>query len=316
MANPPQPVNPPRPVDAAVDPAARAQAGAPPSIRRVLVLANAANPEVRRLLGNLAPWLGERVDSVHVEEDVRAFCEAREELRRAGAELEVPDLVAVLGGDGAMLAAVRAFRERPVPTFGINFGRVGFLASTPASRWREVLGGVLQGGGVHEPRMRLSVEGQLGGGTLHSVALNDVVVQRRSTQGLMTVSLWVGELWVTNYRADGLVAATPTGSTAYSLAAGGPILDPALDGVVVTPLCSQGLSNRPIVLQPDSHLSVRVEVAEGGAGLVLDGQDSHEMQAGDTVRLQRHPQPYPLLAMPGLDPYRRLRSRLGWGSSG
>ena len=125
-------------------------------VRSVLVLANWENSQARKLFAELNAWLLERVDDVRSEGDVRAFCDTQEARLSRGLEIDTPDLVIVLGGDGAMLAAVRAFRDHPAPTLGINFGRVGFLAACPAGPWQEVVAGVLEGGGVLEPRMRLA----------------------------------------------------------------------------------------------------------------------------------------------------------------
>jgi NAD+ kinase len=245
--------------------------------RRALVLLHPGKRAAVALLAELVPWLEERFEHVAIVSDVLSFAE-RHRASRTGEAL--PDLVVVLGGDGAMLSAVRAFRDAPVPTLGINFGRVGFLASTPQSRWRDVLTGVLEGRGVLEPRMRLSLD--------------------------------VDGAWVTNYRADGLILATPSGSTAYALSAGGPILAPSMLGVVVAPICSQALANRPLVLHPDSQVLVRVTAAESDADVVLDGRRFTRVKSGATLLVARHPLPFPLLSMPELDPYRRLRERLGW----
>jgi len=294
------------------EPQAGAGRPAGAAVRDVLVLANWDKPRVRTLLEELRPWLEERVAAVAVESDVRAFCDARDEQRARGEAVERPDLVVVLGGDGAMLGAVRAFRTDPVPTMGINFGRVGFLASTPASRWKDVLADVLAGKGVVEPRMRLSARFVSNGVDLDAVALNDVVVSRGAHQGMLTTSLEVGDAWVADYRADGLIIATPSGSTAYSLSAGGPILAPHMHGIVVTPICAQGLANRPIVLAPDSELDVTVADAGGITTLVVDGQAFYRLDVGAKVHFRRHRVPYPLIGLTDLDPYRRLRERLGW----
>lgn len=283
------------------------------SVRRVQVVADRSKAGVREALAELEPWLVERVAEVHSEGDVRRFCRARERLDPAASAQDLPDLVVVLGGDGAILGAVRAYAETPVPTLGVNFGRVGFLASTPASYWREVLGGVLAGEGVLEPRMRLEARLERGdAASVRTLCLNDVVASRGPHQGMLTVGLSVGGEWVADYRADGLIVATPSGSTAHSLSAGGPILFPSMLGLVVTPICPQGLSYRPIVLHPDSELELVVKESSGVTTLAADGQGFHEMHRGDRVVVRRHPVPYPLLAWADLDPYRRLRERLGW----
>lgn len=285
---------------------------APPragQVRDVLVLADGAKPAVEELCAALETWLPARVERASFERDVRAFCDS---LAPAGAR-PTPDLLVVLGGDGAMLATVRAFGHAPVPTIGINFGRVGFLASTPASRWEDALSGVLAGRGVLEHRMRVAARlVRPGQPEVTAVALNEVTVQRGSHQGMLTVGLHVGDAWVTDYRADGLIVATPTGSTAHSLSAGGPILTPELEALVATPMCPQGLASRPVVLRPDQEITVEVLEATENTTLVVDGHGYWEMKTGECVRIARHPVPYPLLAWEELDPYRRLRERLGW----
>lgn len=279
------------------------------AVRRVLVAGDARKSGVGQLLGELESWLVERGLEVTLERDVRAYC------KRVTASGEVPgqlpELAVVLGGDGAMLGVVRAFAERPVPTVGINFGRVGFLASTPATHWRQALGGILEGRGVVEPRMRLEAR-LFAEREVRSVALNEVTVQRGTYQGMLTVGLRVDGDWVTDYRADGLILATPSGSTAHSLSAGGPVLAPDMLGVVATPICPQGLSYRPLVLHPDSRVELIVTEAGGITTLVVDGQGFFPMKQGHRVEVTRHPVPYPLLAWPELDAWRRLRERLGW----
>ncbi|MEM7308116.1 MAG: NAD(+)/NADH kinase [Planctomycetota bacterium] len=279
--------------------------------RRVLLLANADKEDsVAETVAELFDWLSDRVETIQVETDGRDYCRRRAEGDEA--DRPAPDLLIVLGGDGALLGVVRAFADTTVPTLGVNFGRVGFLASTPATRWKETLEAVLAGNGLLEPRMRVSAEWQANGEARRVLALNDVVVQRAAHQGMLTCALRVGEDWVTNYRADGLIVATPSGSTAYSLSAGGPILLPSMEALVITPICPQGLSNRPICLDPGSVLSLSVTQADGPTTLVIDGQEYRHLRRGDVVTIRRHPEAWPLYAMEGLDPYRRLRERLGW----
>lgn len=287
-------------------PAARREGGAP---ERVQVLANFAKASVRQLSTELVPWLEERVAHVALATDIEAFARARDRGERGPR----PDLVVVLGGDGALLGAVRAFERDPVPTLGIHLGRVGFLASTVAQRWREALEAALAGEAVLEQRLRLEGEWLAGGVAQHAVALNELCVQRSSQQGMLHASLSIGGTWVSEYRADGLLVATPSGSTAYSLSAGGPILEPSVAAFVVTAISPQALAMRPLVVHADDVLSIAVSEAGADATLAVDGQTFHPLEPGQELRLARHPVPYPLLSMPDLDPYRRLRERLGWG---
>jgi NAD+ kinase len=276
-------------------------------VRRVLLLADPVKIHVDRTLAEIVPWLSGRVESVEVERDLRQF-KAEDALRHS------PDLVVVLGGDGSILGAVRAFARQPVPILGINFGRVGFLASVAVGDWEVALQEVLVGEAVLEPRMRLVAE-SFGPRPISSVALNDVYIQRGAVQGMLSISVQVGDQWVTDYRADGLIVASPSGSTAHSLAAGGPILAPSMRGIVLTPVCPQSLSHRAIVLHPDSVLHLRIDGSSGLTTLAVDGQGFFPLRQGDEVTVRRHPVTYPLLARPGSNPYRRVRERLGWRGS-
>jgi len=132
---------------------------------------------------------------------------------------------------------------------------------------------------------------------------------------LLSIALRDGADWVTNYRSDGLVVATPSGSTAYSMAAGGPILAPSMVAFVVTPVSPQALSHRPLVIDGDHELVLSVTHASGLTTLVVDGQGFYPLHEGDEVRIRRHATPYPLLSLPGFDAYKRLRERLGWRGS-
>ena len=287
----------------------------PGAIASVLVLANAEKQAARALIAEIEPWLRARVRRVEIHGDVRVFREERGRALAAGRAGPRPDLVVVLGGDGAILGAVHAFAEHPVPTLGINLGQVGFLAATPAVSWREALAACLAGEAIEEPRARLEAEWTAGRETKRAIALNEVTLQRSSQGGMIQASLWAGEHWVTNYRADGVIVATPSGSTAYSLSAGGPILETSLEAIVVTPICPQGLSNRPLVLPGGLELTLGVVVSDGRPTLAIDGQDFFELGEGERVTLRRHPLPAPLLWLRGMDPYRRLRERLGWRGS-
>jgi len=287
------------------------------SVRRALVLADGTKASVGELLPEVCAWLEERALDVEVHRDVRAFSDAHP-AERGGFAGPRPDLVVVLGGDGSVLAAVRVFAEEPVPVLGINLGRVGFLAPVSAADWRPALEEVLAGGGKLEPRMMLEAEVHTQArtaGPTRAVALNDLVVSRGSAHGLVTVRLYAEQELVGDYRADGLIFATPSGSTAYSLAAGGPILAPHMQGIVATPIAAHALSGRPLVLHPDSLLEARVVEASDLVTLSVDGHAFHPLEEGDRFTVSRHRNTYPLLAPRDSDPWRRLRERLGWRGS-
>jgi NAD+ kinase len=284
-------------------------------IQRVLVLADRGKADVEDLVVRLEPFLQERASEVIVEGDLRGWCKAADKSGTIPMS-EKPDLVVVLGGDGSILSAVHAFASCPVPILGVNFGRVGFLASVPTSDWRPALEEVFAGKSVIEPRTRLSVSIRSGEGReIQDIALNDVVLSRGSFQGMLSVGMEVDGFWVSDYRADGLIVATASGSTAHSLAAGGPILSPTMGGFVVTPICAHALSHRPVVVEPLSEIHLNMTECLGVVTLAVDGHGFYAVQVGDQLTVKAHETPYPLLSRHGSNPYRRLRDRLGWRGS-
>jgi len=285
--------------------------------QRILVLADGSKAAVAESLPKIVGWLEERVEFVDLECELSAFCE-QHAAELGGFTGPRPDLVVVLGGDGSVLSAVRMLAEDPVPLVGVNFGQVGFLAPVEAAHWETALAAVLAGDAVVEQRMMLDAEvnaAEPQPGPRRAVALNDFVLSRGSTHGLVTIRLTVGDDVVGDYRADGLIFATPSGSTAYSLAAGGPILAPSMGAIAVTPIAAHSLANRPLVLDPDGVLRADVLRAYGEVTLAVDGHAFHGLQEGDFLTIGRHKNSYPLLAPPDFGPWRRLRERLGWSGS-
>lgn len=276
------------------------------TVRRALVLADASRSHAVDAAAAVAASLEGRGIEVTLERDARARC-------ASGPLGPRPDLVVVLGGDGTVLAAARLLADDPAPVLGINFGRVGFLAPVPAEAAEAGLLDVLEGRALVEPRMR--IRATLPDGT-SGVALNDVVIARPSAGPLLTLGLEADGERVSDYRADGLILATPSGSTAYSLAAGGPVMAPSLQGIVATPISAHALAHRPLVLRPDALLRVGVAPDAGTWGeLVLDGQPLGRLAPGESLTVARADPPLPLLAPAGQDPWRRLRERLGWSAS-
>ncbi len=278
-------------------------------VGHVLLLADGHKPQVTENIGAVEALLATSCDHVEVRSNVRDIqFDGSFEVQRE------PDLVVVLGGDGSVLTACRLFQNAPVATIGINYGRVGFLASLEGSGWREGLTEVLEGRALVEARMRLratvvKADGQEGAS---AIAMNDVVISRGSTPTMAKFELVSAGRAVTSYRADGLIFATPSGSTAYSLAAGGPILDPALRAIVLTPISAHALSHRPLVLGSRAVLEARVVDTAGSVSLDIDGRLVSELREGDAVRLEACEEPYPLLTTRSFDPWQRLRDRLGW----
>lgn len=222
------------------------------------------------------------------------------------------DLVVAIGGDGTILRTARELRGTGVPILGVNLGRLGFLAEVPADRLEEAFEEVLDGKVQVEERTGLSAyaEGEGEG----FFAVNDVVLERGASPRMMEVRVFVeGEL-LGSYLADGVILATPTGSTAYSLSAGGPIVHPKLDALILTPICPHSLSVRPMVLPPDEEVAIRVRSDRGeDMALTVDGQLRCRLHPEDTVRVRRAEEKVKLVAFPYRSFYGVLRTKLLWG---
>lgn len=223
-----------------------------------------------------------------------------------------PSLGMVLGGDGTMLAAARLLGVRGVPLFSINLGTLGFLTGQPAGEAITVVEAYFEGRLQQEERQLLLVTLQRGGEVLiRRPVLNDAVLARGSFARIMDFNLWVGGRQAAMIRADGLIISTPTGSTAYSLSAGGPLLHPSLAAWVITPICPHSLTLRPTVVP--SHLALSVVVGEtDDAHLTLDGQTSLPLNHGDLLEFSHAEKSLTLLRHPDLDFFRILQQKLHW----
>jgi len=226
------------------------------------------------------------------------------------------DLAVILGGDGAILSTARRLGSNQIPAIGVNLGKFGFLAGGSLVEFREHLDDVLSGTCPVSHRMMLSctVEHQDGEVSTHQ-ALNDVVVSRGALSRLITVGLVVDGHRATTYNGDGVIVSTPTGSTAHSLSAGGPVLDPVLEAVVITPICPHTLTNRPVVLPGSVEIALYTESAPVDTGLTLDGQTYRDLREGDCVRIRRSEQTFQLIDLGLRTYYDTLREKLSWGGS-
>jgi NAD+ kinase len=222
------------------------------------------------------------------------------------------DLAVVVGGDGTMLGIARELARHNLPLVGINQGRLGFITDVPIGHYREALAPMIAGD--YEEDFRAMLEGEVwrdGDRIFEGLSLNDVVVSRGATASMVELRVDIGDEFVANLRADGLILASPTGSTAYSLSAGGPILHPGIAGWVLVPIASHTLSNRPIVL-PDSG-PVRITVVAGrDASANFDMQGIASLLHGDQVRVQRSAHKVRFLHPRGWSYYATLRRKLRW----
>jgi NAD+ kinase len=224
------------------------------------------------------------------------------------------ELIIVLGGDGTLLHAATICQGREIPILGVNLGTLGYLTEVPREQAFEMVARALAGDLPLSPRSMLAVEAWRGPNLLQkSVALNDVVIAKGALARLTRLIASVGGRLASAYESDGLIVATPTGSTAYSLSAGGPIVYPTLEAVLLTPICPHALTQRPLVLPS----SMPIEIALAGDAemyLSVDGAKGVELRQGDLVRVTTAPQRTLLLGNPDVDPFGILREKLRWGA--
>ncbi|GAA0237894.1 NAD kinase [Castellaniella daejeonensis] len=226
------------------------------------------------------------------------------------------DLAVIMGGDGTMLAAARQLATSGVAMIGINHGRLGFITDIPLGSADEAITRILNGAFVQDERILLEGRVMRGGETIFSgLALNDVIINRAGRGGMIELRVECNGTFMHSQRADGLIIATPTGSTAYALSAGGPILHPQVDALVLVPVAPQTLSNRPITLPDDSVLNITISAlgrVESGASVHFDMQALSNCQEGDRIDVRRSPHRVRLLHPQGYSYFSTLRSKLNW----
>lgn len=219
----------------------------------------------------------------------------------------------VLGGDGSMLWAARHLAPRGVPMAGVNLGKFGFLASFSLEEMTREMPDMLSGRREPSEWLMLQAETEASGASVRVLALNDVVLTGAEPARMVHIELEVNGERVTTYGGDGLAVATPVGSTAYSLSAGGPIVDPMLDAMIVTPICAHSLSNRPLVVPPEAELTVRLAGRSTRAVLAADGQEVTAVGCGQPIRIGRAEVRARFFTTASRTYYQTLRDKLGWG---
>ncbi len=225
------------------------------------------------------------------------------------------DLMVVLGGDGTLLSVARAIGERLVPVLGVNLGTLGYLAEISLDELFPTLESVLAGRLQVESRMRLDVWVERDGREIgRYLALNDAVMARTALSRMVDLKAWADDVEVTTYHGDGLIAATPTGSSAYSLSAGGPLLLPGISAIVLTPICPHALTQRPIVLPEACEVVIKVLDTRGGeVHLTVDGQVGCELREDDRISVCASNRPLQMLVPADRNRFEVMRNKLRWG---
>lgn len=283
-----------------------------PTPNKVAIVAKAHAKEAPKVVSDLIKWLDERGVESCMESDL-----ATKVGRGASFSLnKLPkdvDMFIVLGGDGTLLSVARAMRSRQIPILGVNLGSLGFLTDVALKDLYDTLETVFGGEVSIVSRTLLKAALERKGETiLTERVLNDVVITKGAIARIIEVGVDVEDQFVAVVRADGLIVSTPTGSTAYSLAAGGPIVHPDLDAMVLTPISPHTLTHRPVVLPDRAIVRLTLRGSPGEVYVTFDGQVSESMKTGDVVRVQKSRTAVKLVSLPDQHYFRILRHKLRW----
>jgi len=262
----------------------------------------------------------QKTDALDVIRELQSWCNQHDiACERMSLDEKEPsksvDLVVVLGGDGTMLAAARIIGDRRIPVIGVNFGWLGYLTDFTLEELFGALESVRKGTFEVDERMLLEISVLRGNEKLlFPRALNDAVINKAAPSRMIELECRINDAFVNSFRADGMIVATPTGSTAYSLSAGGPIVHPSLSAIILTPICPHMLSNRPFVVSGESTVTLSFKRASEELCLTIDGQHAVELTADDQIVIARSPSVFSMLRPPSRDYFEVLRTKLKWGS--
>lgn len=288
-------------------------------IKRIGVIVKPHQPDALETLCRLTEWLNQReiklvggptLDRERIEHKTGCAVDTvpDEEFARSA------DLILVLGGDGTMIATSRTIGDVEVPVIGVNYGGLGYLAEFRIEEMFSALESILAGNYELESRLMLEVELRRGDDLItHNRVLNDAVVNKSALARIIEIETYLNDQFVNSFRADGLIVSTPTGSTAYNLSAGGPIIYPSMNAVVITPICPFTLSNRPIVVPDDSVIEVRLMTKNEEVALTLDGQVGFPLQVGDRLSIRKSKTTFNLVQPANRNYFDVLRDKLKWG---
>jgi NAD+ kinase len=282
--------------------------------KKASIISKQGKPELGRVVGRVADWLTRNGYAMTADAATQEFCPDCEPAEREALPSVAPDFVIVLGGDGTLLSTARCVAHAGIPILGINLGSLGFLTEVKQEEIEQALADVDAGRCELSLRPMLHCQVQRDGKCVATYeALNEVVMNQSAVARITDFEVRVNGNFVANYKADGVIISTPTGSTAYSLAAGGPILSPDVPGFVITPVASHALTNRPLVVQDTAVIETRILVTREQAFLTVDGQVGTQLDECDVVRCRKSDYQVKLFKLAGRSFFDVLRTKLKWG---
>jgi NAD+ kinase len=292
---------------------------APSSIKRVGIVVKPHQPEALKTLCGIVEWLNQRglelvggpeIERERIEHETGCAVNVVDNAKLA----DSVDLMLVLGGDGTMIATARMLGDREVPVLGVNYGGLGYLAEFRIEELYVALESILSGSYIVQKRVMLAIELNRGEEQItKNRVLNDVVINKSALARIIEIEAYLNQQFVNSFRADGLIVSTPTGSTAYNLSAGGPVIYPSMNAVVITPICPFTLSNRPIVVPDESLIELRLKTQNEEVALTLDGQVGFTLQTEDCVVIKKSKTAFNLVQPMNRNYFEVLRDKLRWG---
>ncbi len=271
--------------------------------------------------------MGNQRVGIVIKNELYAQDKARELIQRLGDKCVVIDTqgktdshlpedlicIIVLGGDGTFLSVARFIEDKKIPLMGVKFGEVGFLAETTEENLHEAIEAVFRGDYIIQGRARLNIKVMRKGEQIIDVnVLNDAVINKAALSRLASCAVYLDDTYLTTYRADGLIVATPTGSTAYSLAAGGPVVHPEVPSIILTPICPFTLTNRPLLIPDTTRVEIRLEGSPEDMILTLDGQEGFEMDPRDKIFIKKSRNAVKMISLEDQSYFKVLKTRLKW----
>ena len=283
-------------------------------MKKIGIIAKPFGVEVKKIIGDLLKWLTEKEKETYLDSETASRFLDQSSLFKVPFIPHEMDLVVVLGGDGTLLSVARLIEGHRVPILGVNLGGLGFLTEINIEDLYPTLEKIFQNEFLVDERIMLKTDvGRQGKKIAHSHVLNDVIINKGTLAKMIKLEIYSNGQFLSSLRGDGLIVSTPTGSTAYSLSAGGPILYPSVDAILLTPICPHTLTQRPIVMPSHMKIEIILKSKDEGAMVTFDGQVGFSLRLEDQIHIERSDAKTQLIRSPGLSYFEVLRDKLHWG---
>ncbi len=281
-------------------------------MKKIGIITKLKKPEAIEVVNKLNPWLKEKDRDTFI--DIETATSIGEKGFQRSEIPSLVDMIIVLGGDGTLLSVVRLVGDLGIPILGVNLGGLGFITEVPLDELYTTLERVFKNDYFIEERLMLIAQVRRRGERIAEYnVLNEVVINKGALARIIDLETYINKTYVTTFKADGIILSTPTGSTAYSLSAGGPIIYPTLNSFIITPICPHTLTNRPLVLPDDFLVEIALKSESGDVFLTLDGQVGFSLKYGDVVEVKKSQGKIKLISSPKRDYFKILRTKLKWG---